>query len=181
MEATHPHIAEAGTETETALITGRRLGPGRVPIQLLVNGRHYELSVEPRRTLLDTLRVDLGLTGAKKTCDRAECGACTVIIDGDTAYSCMLLAVECQGRPITTIEGILDGNELHPVQKAFIEHDGYQCGYCTPGQVLSVKALLDRVPHPTEAQIKRAISGNLCRCGAYPKIVRAAAAAAAGE
>jgi xanthine dehydrogenase YagT iron-sulfur-binding subunit len=145
---------------------------------LHVNGQVYDLNVEPRRTLLDALRIDIGLTGAKKTCDRGECGACTVIIDGQTMYSCMLLAIECQEGAITTIEGVMDGSELHPIQKAFVEHDGFQCGFCTPGQVLAVKALLDKVPAPTEEQVKRAVSGNLCRCGAYPNIVKAAMAAA---
>ncbi len=152
--------------------------PAKIPIALTVNGRHYQIHIEPRRTLLDALRLDLQLTGTKKGCDQGQCGACTVLLDGETAYSCMLLAIECQGREITTIEGLLEGQELHPVQKAFIEHDGYQCGFCTPGQVLSLKALLDRVPHPSEEQIKQALAGNICRCGAYPKILKAAAALA---
>jgi aerobic-type carbon monoxide dehydrogenase small subunit (CoxS/CutS family) len=153
-------------------------GPGKVPVHLRINGQPYQLLVEPRRTLLDVLRLDLGLTGTKKGCDQGECGACTVLVDGQTAYSCLMLAIECQNREIVTIEGIMDGDQLHPIQKAFIEHDGYQCGFCTPGQVLAVKALLDKVPHPSEEQVRQAISGNLCRCGAYPKIIRAAMAAA---
>jgi aerobic-type carbon monoxide dehydrogenase small subunit (CoxS/CutS family) len=153
-------------------------GPGKVPVHLRINGQSYQLLVESRRTLLDVLRLDLGLTGTKKGCDQGECGACTVLVDGQTAYSCLMLAIECQDREIVTIEGIMDGDQLHPIQKAFIEHDGYQCGFCTPGQVLAVKALLDEVPHPSEEQVKQAISGNLCRCGAYPKIIRAVMAAA---
>lgn len=153
-------------------------GPGKVPIHLRINGQPYHLLVEPRRTLLDVLRLDLGLTGTKKSCDRGECGACTILINGQTAYSCLMLAIECQDREIVTIEGIMDADQLHPIQKAFIEHDGYQCGFCTPGQVLAVKALLDKMPHPSEEQVRQAISGNLCRCGAYPKIIRAAMAAA---
>ncbi len=153
-------------------------GLGKVPVHLRINGQSYQLLVEPRRTLLDALRLDLGLTGTKEGCDQGECGACTVLVDGQTAYSCLMLAIECQDREIVTIEGIMDGDQLHPIQKAFIEHDGYQCGFCTPGQVLAVKALLDKVPHPLEEQVRQAISGNLCRCGAYPKIIRAAMAAA---
>jgi xanthine dehydrogenase YagT iron-sulfur-binding subunit len=153
-------------------------GPGKVPVHLRINGQSYQLLVESRRTLLDVLRLDLGLTGTKKGCDQGECGACTVLVDGQTAYSCLMLAIECQNREIVTIEGIMDGDQLHPIQKAFIEHDGYQCGFCTPGQVLAVKTLLDEVPHPSEEQVRQAISGNLCRCGAYPKIIRAVMAAA---
>lgn len=156
----------------------RPTGPGKVPINVNINGERYGLLAEPRRTLLDVLRLDLGLTGTKKSCDQGECGACTVLVDGHTAYSCLMLAIECQGREITTIEGMMDGAQLHPIQKAFIEHDGYQCGFCTPGQVLAVKALLDEVPDPSQEQVSEALSGNLCRCGAYPKIVRAATAAA---
>jgi aerobic-type carbon monoxide dehydrogenase small subunit (CoxS/CutS family) len=139
-----------------------------------VNGHEYSLVAEPRRTLLDTLRLDLQLTGTKKGCDKGQCGACTVLVDGEAVYSCMLLAVECQGREITTIEGLSPGPELHPIQQAFIEKDGYQCGFCTSGQILALKALLDKTPHPSEEQIRQALSGNLCRCGAYPKIAQAA-------
>ena len=153
-------------------------GPERVPLTLSVNGRTFSLSVEPRRTLLDALRNDLGLTGAKKGCDEGTCGACTVLLDGKPVYSCLLLAVECQEHEIETIEGLAKDGKLHPVQEAFVEHDALQCGFCTPGQILSVKALLDENPEPTEEDVKRAVSGNLCRCGAYPHIVEAALAAA---
>lgn len=153
-------------------------GPGKVPIRLSVNGLGYDLVVEPRRTLLDALRDDLGLTGTKKVCDSGTCGACTVILNGKTVYSCLTLAIECEGKDILTIEGLSENGRLHPIQEAFIEHDGFQCGFCTPGQILSVKVLLDRTPNPTPEQVKRAVSGNLCRCGAYPKIVRAGLAAA---
>ncbi len=153
-------------------------GPGKTGIKLTVNGQTYAIDVEPRRTLLDALRVDLGLTGTKKACDMGECGACTVIIDGKTAYSCLVLALDCVGRQITTIEGLAQGPKLHPVQKAFIEHDAFQCGFCTPGQIMAVKALLDRDPNPTDEEIRMAISGNLCRCGAYLQIFQAAKAAA---
>lgn len=153
-------------------------GPGKVRIRLRVNNVPYEVFVEPRQTLLDTLRKDLGLTGAKKGCDEGTCGACTVIMDGKPVYSCLALAVECEGRSIETIEGLSKEGDLHPIQDAFIKEDAFQCGFCTPGQVLSVKALLDTRTDPSEEDIKIAVSGNLCRCGAYPKIVKAAQTAA---
>ena len=149
----------------------------KVPVQLRVNGKLYNVEIEPRRTLLDTLRIDLNLTGTKKVCDMGECGACTVLIDGVTAYSCLLLAVECEGREITTIEGLSGDGSLDPVQQAFIEYDAFQCGFCTPGQIMSVKALLERNQNPTADDIRRAVSGNICRCGAYPQIFKAAEAA----
>lgn len=145
-----------------------------VSIELTVNGRMYALTVEPRRTLLDALREDLHLTGAKPGCNMGQCGACTVLMDGEAVYSCLLLAVECQGRAITTIEGLAQDDQLDPVQQAFIEHDALQCGFCTPGQVLALKALLLRNQQPSDEEIERAMSGNLCRCGAYPKILSAA-------
>ncbi|HYY60386.1 MAG TPA: (2Fe-2S)-binding protein [Burkholderiales bacterium] len=141
---------------------------------LRVNGEHVELDVEPRRTLLDALRADLGLTGAKKSCDMANCGACTVLLDGEAVYSCLVLAVDCAGRAVTTIEGLAGGGKLHKLQEAFIAADAFQCGFCTPGQLMALAALYNRVPRPTDAQIMRALSGNLCRCGAYQHIVRAA-------
>jgi len=153
-------------------------GPGKVKIHLRVNRKEYEVFVEPRQTLLDTLRKDLGLTGAKKGCDEGTCGACTVIVDGISLYSCLTLAIECEGRLIETIEGISKEDALHPVQEAFIAQDAFQCGFCTPGQILSVKALLDENPKPTREEIKTAVAGNICRCGAYPKIIQAAEAAA---
>jgi xanthine dehydrogenase YagT iron-sulfur-binding subunit len=153
-------------------------GPGKVRVLLRVNNASYEVFVEPRQTLLDTLRKELGLTGAKKGCDEGTCGACTVIMDGKPVYSCLALAIECEGHPIETIEGLSKEDDLHPVQEAFIKEDAFQCGFCTPGQVLSVKALLDTCTDPPESDIKAAISGNLCRCGAYPKIVQAAQTAA---
>ena len=149
-------------------------------IRLSVNGGIYERDVEPRRTLLDTLRDDLGLTGAKPGCDMGQCGACTVLVDGDAVYACLLLTVEMEGRAITTIEGLAASGELDPVQAAIIEHDALQCGFCTPGQALAMKAMLARNPHPTDEEIDRALSGNICRCGAYPKL-RAAARALAGR
>ncbi len=144
-----------------------------VPLALTVNGETRHLMVEPRRTLLDTLRHDLQLTGAKKVCDMGDCGACTVIVDGRSMYACLLLAVDCDGRDIRTIEGLASGEELDPVQQAFVDEDAFQCGYCTPGQVMSLRALLDEQPEPTDAEIMRAVTGNLCRCGAYQHIARA--------
>jgi aerobic-type carbon monoxide dehydrogenase small subunit (CoxS/CutS family) len=149
-------------------------------VRLLVNQTPYHLDIEPRRTLLDALRVDLQLTGAKLGCGMGNCGACTVLVDGEAIYSCLALAVECEGKPITTIEGLGQGDELDPVQAAFVAHDALQCGYCTPGQVLAMKSLLARNPHPSDDEIERGMSGNLCRCGAYPKIL-AAGRALAGE
>jgi xanthine dehydrogenase YagT iron-sulfur-binding subunit len=149
-----------------------------LPVMLSVNGSRYPLLIEPRRTLLDALRHDLGLTGTKKVCDVGDCGACTVIVDGRTMYSCLLLAVDCDDREITTIEGLASGNELDPVQEAFIRQDAFQCGYCTSGQVMSVRALLDAHPEPTDEQILRSVTGNLCRCGAYSNILAAGRLAA---
>jgi aerobic-type carbon monoxide dehydrogenase small subunit (CoxS/CutS family) len=153
----------------------------RTTISLRVNGVERALEVEPRRTLLDALRENLGLTGAKPGCEMGNCGACTVLLDGEAIYSCLALAVECQGRTITTIEGLTQSDALDPIQQAFIAHDALQCGFCTPGQVLAMKALLDRNPHPDDEEIDRAMSGNLCRCGAYPKIRAAARALARQE
>ena len=152
-------------------------GPDKVRVTLQVNAEFHEVFIEPRRTLLDTLRKDLGLTGAKKGCDEGTCGACTVLFDGKAIYACLTLAIECEGHSIETIEALSKDGRLHPIQQAFIDHDGYQCGFCTPGQILAVKALLDKRNHPSPDEVKRAVSGNLCRCGAYPKIVQAAMAA----
>ena len=154
------------------------LGPDKVRVNLQVNGNLYEVFVEPRQTLLDTLRKDLGLTGAKKGCDEGTCGACTVLSNGKAIYSCLTLAGECQDRSIETIEALSTDGRLHPIQQAFIDKDGYQCGFCTPGQILALKALLDKNSDPSADEVRRAVSGNLCRCGAYPQIVEAAMAAA---
>lgn len=153
-------------------------GPGKVPIQLRVNGGSYSLEVEPRCTLLDALRLNLHLTGTKKVCNMGECGACTVILDGKAVYSCLILAIECEGREILTIEGLSDGRRLDPIQQSFIEHDAFQCGFCTSGQIMSVRALLMQEPNPAPEEIRQSVSGNLCRCGAYPRIIAAAEAAA---
>jgi xanthine dehydrogenase YagT iron-sulfur-binding subunit len=152
--------------------------PSAELLTLRVNGADYALAVEPRRTLLDTLRNDLALTGAKQVCEMGDCGACTVLIDGRAMYACLLLAIDCDGQDITTIEGLANGSELHPVQQAFIDADAFQCGYCTSGQILSLSSLLEETPHPSEDEIRRAVSGNLCRCGAYQHIVEAGKLAA---
>lgn len=159
-----------------------------LPLSLTVNGEDHHLMVEPRRTLLDLLRHDLGLTGAKKVCDMGNCGACTVSLDGRTVYACLTLAVDCEGKQVRTIEGLAQGTELDPVQKAFVEEDAFQCGYCTPGQICSAAGLLAEAeagwpsavtPPDTTAptldaeEIRERISGNLCRCGAYQGIVAA--------
>src|SRR3954465_5978542 len=143
-----------------------------------LNGDERTLAVEPRRTLLDTLRIDLSLTGTKKVCDMGDCGACTVLLDGRAVYSCLTLAVDCEGREITTIEGLAHGSELDLVQRAFVEADAYQCGFCTPGQIMSVTALLAEQPAPTEDEIRRAVSRNPCRSAAYQTTVKAGQRAA---
>ncbi len=147
-------------------------------VTLYINGVEHGLVVEPRRTLLDTLRYDLHLTGTKKVCDMGDCGACTVLVDGRAVYACLLLAVDCQGQRITTIEGLARDGKLDPVQQAFIEADAFQCGFCTSGQVMSLRALLNETPTPSDEDILRAVSGNLCRCGAYLNILRAGRMAA---
>jgi xanthine dehydrogenase YagT iron-sulfur-binding subunit len=152
-------------------------GPDAIDIGLVVNGRQFRVHVPPRRTLLDTLRESLALTGSKRVCDEGTCGACTVIVDDRPVYSCLTLAVSCEGKRVETIEGLAQGGELHPVQRAFIEADAFQCGFCTPGQIMSVVALLRATPAPTEEDVRRAVTGNLCRCGAYPNIVAAGVSA----
>ena len=144
---------------------------GETLIELNVNGKAYKLHVEPQSTLAEVLRNELQLTGTKIVCNHGECGACTVLMDGQAVYSCHMLAVDAQGKQITTIEGLLKGEELHPLQKAFVKKDGYQCGFCTPGQIMAARALLLKNPHPSQSEVLQAMSGNLCRCGAYPKII----------
>jgi xanthine dehydrogenase YagT iron-sulfur-binding subunit len=149
-------------------------GPGPVAFSLTINGEKKDLELEPRVTLLDALRNVLPLTGTKEVCDRGTCGACTVLVDGKPVYSCMKLAIDVQGGAITTIEGLSKGDELTPVQQAFVECDALMCGFCTPGFVLTVTALLVSNPKPSEDEIRRGCSGNLCRCGTYPHIIKAA-------
>ncbi len=145
----------------------------KLPLQIEINNKPYALQVEPRVTLLDLLREQLHLTGTKKGCDYGQCGACTVHINGQRALSCMSLAVMQQGKKITTIEGLAAGENLHPLQEAFIKHDGFQCGYCTPGQIMSGIACIREGHADSEAEIREYMSGNICRCGAYPNIVAA--------
>lgn len=151
----------------------------KVQIELKVNGLPYKVEVEPRRTLLELIREDLELTGTKEGCGLGECGTCTILLDGRPIKSCITLAVQANGHEVTTIEGVEkpDGT-LHPLQQAFIEHGAIQCGFCTPGMILSAKALLDENPRPTEVEVRKAIAGNLCRCTGYQKIVEAIMAAA---
>ncbi|MBZ5544478.1 MAG: (2Fe-2S)-binding protein [Acidobacteriia bacterium] len=154
------------------------LGPGAVPITLKINGRPHKLNVEPRVTLLDALRNHLDITGAKKVCDRAACGACTVTLNGNPVYACAVLAIEAQGKEIQTIESLTTGGKLHPVSAAFVEHDAQQCGFCTPGFVMAVKAFLDKNPNPTMQDIEKGLGGNLCRCGTYVGVRQAVLEAA---
>jgi len=142
-------------------------------MEFKVNGEHYEVAVKPNRTLLEVLREDLGLTGTKVGCNQGDCGSCTVLLDGKAVCSCLTLAVEAQGKEIITIEGLASNGQLHPIQQAFIDYFAIQCGYCTPGMIMSAKALLDENPDPTEDEVRRALQGNLCRCTGYVKIVEA--------
>lgn len=148
------------------------------PMKFKINGMDYELAVNPRRTLLEVLREEVGLTGTKRGCDEGDCGACTVLMDGKAVTSCLVLAVEAQGKEITTIEGLALDGKLHPLQQAFVELGAIQCGFCSPGMIMSAKALLAENPHPTEAEVRAGIAGNLCRCTGYVKIVEAVLSAA---
>ncbi|MCJ8208260.1 (2Fe-2S)-binding protein [Mucilaginibacter sp. RS28] len=145
----------------------------KVPVSIEINGKAHKLSVEPRTTLLDLLREQLDLTGTKKGCDYGQCGACTVHVNGKRVNSCLTLAVMTHGKKVTTIEGLANGDQLHPMQEAFIKHDGFQCGYCTPGQIMSAVACVREGHANSEAEIREYMSGNICRCGAYPNIVNA--------
>ena len=154
--------------------TPSAIGPGEVPVTLTINGQRHQLRVEPRVTLLDAMRTRLDITGLKRVCDRGSCGACTVIIDGRTYYSCSLLAIESQGKNIRTVEGLSQGNALHPVQQAFCDNDALMCGFCTPGFVMATVALLEKNPTPSVEQAKRALDGNICRCGTNIGVLAAA-------
>ena len=150
-------------------------GPGSVRVPLEVNGRRHVVDLEPRVSLLDALREHLDLTGSKKGCDQGTCGACTVWVDGRRVLACLTLAMAASGHAVTTIEGLADGDELHPMQRAFVEHDAFQCGYCTPGQIMSAVKLIEEGNAATEEDIREFMSGNICRCAAYPRIVDAIA------
>jgi xanthine dehydrogenase YagT iron-sulfur-binding subunit len=164
----------AAAQSVDTLDGQKPVGPGPVKLVLQVNGTRQQVEVEPRVTLLDVLRNRLQLTGAKEVCDRATCGACTVLVNGQPVYSCMKLAVEMQAQEITTVEGLGGPNNLTPIQRAFVECDALMCGYCTPGFVISLTALFTAKQKPTLEEIKKACSGNLCRCGTYPHIFKAA-------
>ena len=166
MEAVAKELEKANAE--------KVLGPEPLPITLQINGKPMKVQVEPRTTLLDALRNHLPLTGSKEVCDRATCGACTVLLDDKPVYSCSMLAIEAQGRAITTIEGLAANGKLSKVQEAFIDKDALMCGYCTPGFVMSVTALLKANPRPTTDEVRHACAGNLCRCGTYPRVLQAA-------
>ncbi len=152
---------------EAAGVPVRVYGPGKVPIELTVNGKKHQLQLEPRVTLLDALRDNLEITGAKRVCDRHECGACTVLLDGKIVYACAVLAIEAQGKPITTVESLMQGDQLHPIQQAFVDNDASQCGFCTSGFVVATRAFLEKHPDPTPEDVRRGLSGNFCRCGTY--------------
>lgn len=185
-------LKASGISLSVPLVMGHRVvkvagapvkvfGPGKIPVSLLINGKKYQATVEPRVTLLEVLRHELDLTGAKRVCDRGTCGACTVIIDGKAVYSCSMLAIEGEGKAITTVEGLMQGDRLHPLQQAFIDNDAQQCGFCTPGFVVACKAFLDKNPNPTADQINKGLGGNLCRCGTYVGVRAAVAQAAKGK
>jgi carbon-monoxide dehydrogenase small subunit/xanthine dehydrogenase YagT iron-sulfur-binding subunit len=159
------------------LTRGSVLGPGEQPLALIVNGRSRTILADPATTLVDALRIGLGMTGTKIGCDRGACSACTVWLDGEPVASCMTFAVDAQGKKITTIEGLAEDGRLHPVQAAFVEHDAMQCGFCTPGMIMSCAALVERNPKCTLDDVKGAVSGHLCRCGTYPNVFKATLAA----
>jgi len=176
---TIPLVTGGENEVKAAGADVPILGPGKVNITLNINGAPKQASVEPRVTLLDALRNDLDITGAKRVCDRATCGACTMIMDGKPIYACTTLAIEAQGKKIRTVEGLEQNGKLHPVQQAFWDNDAQQCGFCTPGFVMACAALLEKHPKPTPEQIELGVGGNLCRCGTYHGI-KAAIAQASG-
>jgi xanthine dehydrogenase YagT iron-sulfur-binding subunit len=172
-------LATQEAAAQAAPAAASLVGPGPAAITLTINGKPVNLRVEPRVTLLDALRNHVGITGAKRVCDRATCGACTVILGGKTVYSCTVLAIDAQGKNIETVEGLATGNSLHPVSAAFVNHDGQQCGYCTSGFVMAAKGFLDEHPNPTLDDVKHGLCGNLCRCGTYMGVRQAVLEAAA--
>ena len=177
--ATVPSLAQMRPATASTAPAGAEApGVPRTAIRLVVNGLERRIEAEDRWTLVELLRDHLRLTGTKIGCDRGECGACTVLLDGKPVYSCSYLAVWADGRFIQTVEGLAQGDRLHPLQEAFIEHDGPQCGFCTPGQLMSARALLERNPHPTPDEVRAALTGNICRCSNYNRYVEAVLAAA---
>jgi aerobic-type carbon monoxide dehydrogenase small subunit (CoxS/CutS family) len=159
---------DAAAQTGTTAV-----GPGETPVRLNVNGKNIDLMIEPRVTLLDALRTRANLTGNKRGCDRGACGACTMLVDGHTVYSCSTLAIEVQGKQIRTVDGLATGSELHPVQQAFCDKDALMCGFCTPGFIMASVGLLEKNPNPTPEQIKKGLDGNICRCGTFARIFEA--------
>jgi xanthine dehydrogenase YagT iron-sulfur-binding subunit len=165
----------AANEADVAAQAGPRVvGPGEVPVTLTVNGKRVDLRIEPRVTLLDAVRNRADLTGNKRVCDRGACGACTMIVDGRTVYSCSTLAIEVQGKQIRTVDGLASGDRLHPVQQAFCDKDALMCGFCTPGFVMATVALIEKHPNPTLEQAKKGLDGNICRCGTFVRVLEAA-------
>ena len=160
--------ADAGAQSGAAAV-----GPGEVPVRLTVNGRQVNLMIEPRVTLLDALRMRADLTGNKRGCDRGTCGACTMLVDGRTVYSCSTLAIAVQGKQIRTVDGLANGETLHPVQQAFCDKDALMCGFCTPGFIMASVGLLEKHPNPTPEQIRKGLDGNICRCGTFTRIFEA--------
>ena len=160
-------------QAEAQVAGVRPVGPGEVPVTLMVNGKRLDLKIEPRVTLLDALRMRADLTGNKRVCDRGTCGACTMIVDGRAVYSCSTLAIEVQGKQIRTVDGLANGDRLHPVQQAFCDKDALMCGFCTPGFIMASVALLEKHPSPTPEQIKKGLDGNICRCGTFSRIFEA--------
>jgi xanthine dehydrogenase YagT iron-sulfur-binding subunit len=167
-------VAEADAQTGVRVV-----GPGDVPVTLMVNGKRLDLRIEPRVTLLDAIRNRADLTGNKRVCDRGACGACTMIVDGRTVYSCSTLAIEVQGKQIRTVDGLANGATMHPVQQAFCDADALMCGFCTPGFVVATVALLEKRPNATPEQMRKGLDGNICRCGTFVRILEAANAAKA--
>ena len=161
-------------QAEAQVAGVRPVGPGEVPVTLMVNGKRLDLKIEPRVTLLDALRMRADLTGNKRVCDRGTCGACTMIVDGRAVYSCSTLAIEVQGKTIRNVDGLANGATLHPVQAAFCDKDALMCGFCTPGFVVATVAILEKHPNPTREQISRGLDGNICRCGTFVRIMEAA-------
>lgn len=182
--ATTQPLLTAAQMPETAgeaSLSNSHIAPGAVPVRLRVNGQTHELRIEPRVTLLDALRENLGMPGTKKGCDHGQCGACTVHVNGRRINSCLTFAIMHQQDEITTIEGLAKGDQLHPIQTAFMEHDAFQCGYCTPGQIMSAVAMLKEPWGSDDASVREAMSGNICRCGAYNNIVAAVQSVRSGQ
>ena len=171
-------VAVPPNEAAAKQASGKTLGPNAAQMTLKINGTEHQVAVEPRHTLLDVVRNKLDVTGPKPVCDRGSCGGCTMMVNGEPVYACMMLAVDAAGKEITTVEGLSKEGQLDPVQTAFVQHDAQMCGFCTPGFVMSVRALLDRNPNPSMDDVKEAVSGNLCRCGTYPRVFDAALTAA---